>query len=98
MLVDGLWLLRRSSIRGLFKLSIFLECSIRNRLQRRMGRDLISRGRTSESVQRQFWTTVQPMHKRFVAPQRQWANLVLRGNWGEPDARRIAEKIRLMES
>jgi uridine kinase len=96
ILVDGLWLLRRVSTRAFFQLKIFLECSVQSRLERRISRDLISRGRMSENVKAQFWKTVQPMHKKFVHPQRQWADLVLRGNWGQAEVNQIVQKIRLM--
>src|SRR5438477_3930232 len=61
-LVDGLWLLRRPSLRRLFSLSIFLDCRTSIRLQRRVARDLLTRGRSRASVQQQFWDTVEPMH------------------------------------
>jgi len=94
ILVDGLWLLRRPSIRRFFGMSIFLECSTRGRLGRRVRRDLRSRGRTGKSVQEQFWKTVEPMHRKFVLPQRRWADVVLRGKWGMREVRELARKLR----
>jgi len=93
ILVDGLWLLRRPSIRGFFGMSIFLECSTRGRLGRRVRRDLRSRGRSGKSVQEQFWKTVEPMHKKFVLPQRRKADVVLRGKWGMREVRELCDSI-----
>jgi uridine kinase len=78
LLLEGLWLLRRASIRRLFTLSIFLDCPASTRLQRRIERDRISRGRTESSVTQQFSNVVQPMHQRYVLPQLSVADIVLR--------------------
>jgi len=93
ILVDGLWLLHRQSIRNFFALRIFLECPVRKRLQRRIARDSATRGRTDASVREQFRRTVEPMHKKFVLPQRQWADAVLRGNWGEREVKRLVQRV-----
>ena len=78
ILVDGLWLLHRRTLRRLFGLSLFLKCSGRRRLQRRLARDLQTRNRSAGSVREQFRLTVAPMHKRHVEPQMRWAELVIR--------------------
>ncbi|MDQ6630779.1 MAG: zeta toxin family protein [Verrucomicrobiota bacterium] len=77
IIVDGLWLLRRPSLRRFFDYRVFIECPSRLRLQRRLARDLNERGRNQKSVREQFLKTVAPMHDRFVATQARWANLVL---------------------
>jgi uridine kinase len=77
VLVDGLWLLRRPAVRRLFQYSIFLDCTTRVRLERRLARDQISRGRSKRSVLAQFRCHVDPMHRRFVDTQKRWATLVL---------------------
>jgi uridine kinase len=97
-LVDGLWLLRRPSIRSFFNFTIFLECPVASRLHRRLNRDRLLRGRSNDSVQEQFWNTVEPMHKKYVTPQRKRADLVLTGNWGEREISAIVEKLRLLGS
>jgi uridine kinase len=76
-LIDGLWLLHRAPVRKLFDLRIYLDCPERERLRRRLVRDVAERGRSTASVRRQFRDTVAPMHRRFVAPQAHWANVVL---------------------
>ena len=94
ILMDGLWLMRRPSLRRLFALRIFLKCPIRTRLQRRLARDVRSRGRTAVAVKHQFWKTVEPMHREFVEPQQWWADLVLAPGWGEEEVGEIAERLR----
>lgn len=96
VLTEGLWLLRRRSVRPLFSLSIFLECPESLRLQRRLQRDVAERGRTEESVRQQFSRSVVPMHNRFVAPQRAHAGLVLDAPVTLAMAESLAERIRAL--
>jgi len=94
VLVDGLWLLHRRSLRRLFALKIFIDCPARTRRGRRLLRDLRSRGRTKISILEQLKNTVEPMHDRFVAPQRKWADVVLRHTFGAGEVRRLARHLR----
>lgn len=93
VIVDGLWLLRRPSVRQLFSQKIFIECHTRLRLERRMKRDVVERGRTEDSVCEQFIETVAPMHKKFVQAQVRWADVVLEGTFGEAEVKALATKI-----
>ena len=74
---DGLWLLHPAWLRGRFATSIFVECSPELRFARRAERDLRERGRSLESVRRQFYEQVEPMHEQFVEPQKSVARRVL---------------------
>lgn len=94
VLVDGLWLLHRRSLRRLFELKIFIDCPARTRRGRRLLRDLRSRGRTRVSILEQLKNTVEPMHERFVAPQRKWADIVLRHTFSAGEVRRLVRELR----
>jgi uridine kinase len=74
---DGLWLLHPDWLRAQFALTIFVECGADDRLRRRTERDGRERGRTPESVRRQFFEHVEPMHEKFVKPQCEQAAHVL---------------------
>jgi uridine kinase len=52
---------------------------------RRIARDTQERGRTEESVRRQFREHVDPMHDRYVQPQRQCADVVLSADFSDVD-------------
>ena len=93
ILLDGLWPFRRPAIRALFKLRVFLDCSKSIRFRRRLARDRRTRGRTRASVLRQFQATVEPMHQRFVEPQRRYADIILSGTCAMPEVRALAERI-----
>jgi uridine kinase len=96
IILDGLWLLRRRSLRRLIEFSLFLDCPARTRWRRRLVRDLATRGRTRASICQQFWHMVEPMNERYVAPQASHANLVLRGSSSEPGVLRLARRIRAL--
>jgi uridine kinase len=75
VVLEGLWLLHPEWLREKFAMSVFVDCPEEIRLLRRVQRDVITRGRTEESVRKQFAEHVQPMHARFVEPQRELAML-----------------------
>jgi len=90
ILLEGLWLLRRATLRRLISISIFLDCPTAMRLRRRLARDLASRGRSRISIQKQFQRTVEPMHQRYVTPQAQRAHFVFRKSPGRREVRWLA--------
>jgi uridine kinase len=93
VLVDGLWLLRRPSVRHLFALKIFIQCPRAKRLRRRLARDLQDRSRSRASVLWQFKTTVEPMHRKYVQPQSRYADLILRSPWTRSQALKLTTAI-----
>ena len=96
VLVDGLWLLRRPSLRQLFAYRVFIECPAPVRLERRLERDMRERGRTRTSVIEQFQEEVAPMHERFVASQARWADLVLASPVSTDTVLEIAARLRAL--
>ncbi len=73
VVLEGLWLLHLEWLRKKFAVSVFVDCPEEVRLLRRVRRDVIARGRTEESIRKQFAEHVHPMHVRFVEPQRELA-------------------------
>jgi len=94
LLVDGLWLLWRPGVRALLDLSIFLECPTQLRLERRLARDGAERNRAPGSVREQFWRSVAPMHERYVAPQADWADIILHQPSSEAEVAELVDVIR----
>lgn len=78
VVMDGLWLLQRRSLRGLFSCGIFVDCPQDVCLRRRITRDQKERGRIPSEVRRQFLKDVVPMHQKFVIGQTRWADIVLK--------------------
>jgi uridine kinase len=78
LLIEGLWTLARRELREIFDLTIYIECPEGLRLERRIARDTAERGRSAGEVREQFRGSVAPMHNVHVAPQKRWAQMVLR--------------------
>lgn len=86
IVLEGLWLLHQDWLQEKFALSVFVDCPEDLRLSRRISRDVVTRGRSEESVRKQFEEHVQPMHARFVETQRGLATFcvnspMLEGEW-----------------
>jgi uridine kinase len=76
IVVEGLFALWEPRIRGLMALKVYVEADPDIRFIRRLQRDVITRGRSVQSVVEQYLETVRPMHQQYVAPTRQYADLV----------------------
>jgi len=79
IIVEGLFTLFNKLLWDVIDLKVFLESEEDIRLSRRLDRDIRERGRTKESVIRQWRSTVQPMHELFIQPSRSCAHLILSG-------------------
>lgn len=85
IIVEGLFTLYWPDVRELFRTKVYMEATHDVCLPRRERRDITERGRTSESVRRQYAATVQPMADAYIVPTRQYADLVIEctGQTGE---------------
>lgn len=77
VIADGILLLAYEVLRLQLDLAVFLDVPEEVRLQRRVARDQAERGRSEESVRRQFAESVAPMHARFVQPGARVADRVV---------------------
>jgi uridine kinase len=77
ILVEGILIFAEPNLRELFDVKIFVDTPADIRFIRRLQRDLIERGRTIESVIRQYQTTVRPMHLEFVEPSKRHADVII---------------------
>jgi uridine kinase len=79
IVIEGLFILCFPEVRELLSYSVFVEASEQLRFKRRLSRDTKERGRTVESVQRQWQDTVEPMYRLFCEPTRSFATEVFSG-------------------
>jgi len=99
VIVEGIHLLVDDDLRALFDVKVYIDADEALRLGRRMIRDVEARGRTPRSVMTQFFINVRPMHDAHVAPQRDFADLVLYSpadagpEQADADAAQIADKL-----
>ena len=80
VLVEGLLALHWGAIRNLCATRVFIVIDEPLALARRIARDTRTRGRTEDSVRRQWSETVQPMYRRYVEPTRRYADLTVDGS------------------
>ena len=81
LILDGILILLKKSIRDFFDLSIFLNVKSSKRLERRMVRDVMERGRNKAEVQKRFMKMIRPMHEKFVEPTKKYADMTLGENY-----------------
>ena len=77
--VEGLFTLYWEALRHLLDVKVFVAAPDGVCLSRRLDRDVRERGRSEESVNRQYNATVRPMAEKYVLPTRRFADLVLDG-------------------
>jgi uridine kinase len=77
ILVEGILILADAQLRELFDIKIFVDTDPDIRFIRRLQRDIAERGRTPESVVRQYLETVRPMHLEFVEPSKRYADVII---------------------
>jgi len=77
MLLEGILVLAEESLRRLMDIKLFIDTDSDVRILRRLRRDLKERGRSFESVERQYLGSVRPMHLEFVEPSKRYADLIV---------------------
>jgi uridine kinase len=77
ILVEGILIFVEKSLRDIFSVKIFVDTDSDIRFIRRMERDIAERGRTAESVVKQYLATVRPMHLEFVEPSKRYADVII---------------------
>lgn len=77
ILLEGILLFVEPVLRSLLDLKIFVDTAADVRFIRRLERDISERGRTRESVIKQYMESVRPMHLEFVEPSKRWADVIV---------------------
>ncbi|MBR9989732.1 MAG: uridine kinase [Gemmatimonadetes bacterium] len=79
IIVDGLLILWDPALRALMDIKVFVDTDADLRFIRRLERDIMERGRSTESVIEQYTRTVRPMHLEFVEPSKRYADVIFPG-------------------
>jgi uridine kinase len=77
ILLEGILILAEEPLRRLMDIKLFIDTDSDVRILRRLQRDLKDRGRSFESVERQYLESVRPMHLEFVEPSKRYADLII---------------------
>jgi uridine kinase len=79
VLVEGLFALYYPQLLPLYQLRVYIDTPDELCFERRLKRDIEERGRTPESVRRQYEATVRPSSLAFVRPSAAHADLTVDG-------------------
>ena len=77
IIVEGILIFADEQLRDLMDIKIFVDTDADIRICRRIKRDVNKRGRSLESVIRQYQDTVKPMHEKYVEPSKKYADIVV---------------------
>lgn len=77
VLIEGILIYVDAALRSMFDIKVFVDAAPDLRFIRRLQRDLTERGRSPESVIRQYLESVRPMHLEFVEPTKRFADVIL---------------------
>lgn len=77
LVLEGILLFVEPQLRELMDIRIFMETSLDICLIRRLKRDIKERGRSLDSVLKQYEETVRPMYLQFVDPSKRYADIIV---------------------
>ena len=77
IIVEGILIFENKELRDLMDIKIYVDADADIRICRRIKRDVNKRGRSLESVIKQYQETVKPMHEKYVEPSKKYADIVV---------------------
>ncbi|MBF4805568.1 MAG: uridine kinase [Pseudoleptotrichia goodfellowii] len=97
IIVEGILILAVEKIRNLFDAKIFVDTDDDERLLRRIERDLKERGRSFDSIKKQYMATVKPMHLEFVEPSKRYADIIIpRGKENKVGIKMVSSRLKYL--
>lgn len=94
LIVEGILVLQDEEARMMMDVKLYVETDADIRLARRLKRDVQERERSLESVMKQYFEVVRPMHIQYVEPTRKYADLIIpEGGYNEVAIDIISSKI-----
>ena len=77
VVLEGILVFEDKELLEKLDMKIFVDTDADVRILRRITRDVKQRGRTLDSVVKQYLTTVKPMHEAFVEPSKKHADIII---------------------
>ncbi len=77
ILIEGILILENPKVVELLDMKIYVDTDADVRIIRRIRRDTRKRGRSLDSVIKQYLETVKPMHDAFVEPTKRLADVIV---------------------
>ena len=79
IILEGILIFNKAQLRELIDYRVFINTPPDICFIRRLKRDIEERGRTVDSVIKQYTETVRPMYLQFTEPSRQYADILISG-------------------
>lgn len=97
VILDGVFVLAEPRLRDLLDLKVFVDTPDSVRLDRRLRRDVVERGRSADAVVAQYRETVRPMHREFVEPSKAHADIIVAdGGENQAGVGLVAARVRAL--
>lgn len=97
VILEGILVLVEEPLRRLLDIKLFIDTDSDVRILRRLRRDLKDRGRSFDSVEKQYLDSVRPMHLEFVEPSKRYADLIIpEGARNEVALEAVVARVRAM--
>lgn len=77
IVLEGILLFVEPALRDIMDIRIFMETALDICLIRRLKRDITERGRSLDSILKQYEETVRPMYLQFIDPSKRYADLIV---------------------
>ena len=96
-ILEGIMVLENENLRSMLDIKLYVDTDPDVRIIRRLRRDIHERGRSFESVIQQYLSSVRPMHLKFVAPSRRYADVIIpEGGHNKVAIDMVVSKIRTL--
>jgi len=79
IVLEGILIFHEPELRALMDIKLYVDADSDVRLVRRLRRDLLERGRSVDSILRQYEDSVRPMYLEFVEPTKRFADVIIPG-------------------
>ncbi|MGD8188901.1 uridine kinase [Brevibacillus ginsengisoli] len=77
VILEGMLILEDPRIREMMDIKVFVDTDADVRIVRRIQRDMEERGRTLDSIVKQYLGIVRPMHLQFIEPTKRYADVIV---------------------
>lgn len=93
IIIEGIMVLQVKELENDIDLRIFVDADADVRLSRRLLRDIKERGRTPDSVVKQYLSTVKTSHYKYIEPSKNDCDLVFDNNMNNGLNEKEVEKV-----
>ena len=96
LILEGILIMCHAEIRSIFDLKIFINANSKTRMDRRIKRDIVERGRSRDEVLKRYIETLKPMHEKFIEPTKIYANYIIENQFNNKlNIDELLEKMKL---